>query len=161
MSNQINSNLNIGSVENALKHIVKYLVIKKLSGDDTYIEAMKMYFLNNLSPSDIAVALGESKNVAHSVRNRVYEILNKFNAPKSPTFVRELVRIALRCIEWLEPILVRERGLYRCKVCGAWISMDRYSRTRHVAYKHANLVNRLTRTALSKAKNLVSNHEDI
>ena len=121
---------------NAVKDVVIYLLSKKLSGDEKALKSIKMYLIDNISPSEIESRLKISRHVVRGYASRVYERADG-NGLRRKFIAKVLPKIFKHVDEVNEVIYVKERRFYRCKLCGKLVA--RYGLTQHLVIKHKNI----------------------
>ena len=117
-----------------IEEAVEYLVIKKLSGDLTSIEALKRYFINNESPSDIARELNISKFMVRGWIERIYEKC------RSHRRAARVIAAVTPHVMKVDAVVLRVNGSAYCILCGRRLPKESGAIYRHVRDKHMDLV---------------------
>ena len=99
-----------GSV--GLAHLVEYLVLLRLCNNRTGIRAAEMYFVRNMSKSEIARRLGVTKD---TVRGYVLRVLEKAGSHRAAAAGLKLV---LPHLGRVRPVVKRSGSTYICELCG-------------------------------------------
>lgn len=95
-----------------LAQLIEYLVLLRLSNNTAGIRAAEMYFVRNMSPSEIARRLGVTKD---AVRGYVLRVLEKAGSHRAAAAGLKLV---LPHIGKVKPIVRRSGSIYTCELCG-------------------------------------------
>ena len=118
--------------------VLEYMVTKKLSGELKFLVALREYFINNESPSDIAVRLGVSKFV---VRGWIQRVLEKCGG--SHARARKVITAALPYVLRVDTIVLRVDGSVYCLVCGRKMKSEPGAIFSHIYNEHRDLVLRV------------------
>ena len=111
--------------------VVRVLVLWALSGEKERIEAARMYFIDNMSPSDIAAKVGASKNVVNGWLGRLKS--ENGNSLGLDAVLRSCYN---RVMEVPSILVLRPEG-YSCVVC----KRKRLERTAyHILWRHRELL---------------------
>ncbi|OYT47864.1 MAG: hypothetical protein B6U85_04175 [Desulfurococcales archaeon ex4484_42] len=123
-------------MERNLFNLVRYLVLKALSGNFTAINAIYDYIVRNESPSTIAYRYGISK---HQVRGYVQRILDKVSNQYAAAWI--LTTLYPHIINIKSPIAKLNSGSY-CSLCNTLII--KHTVEEHLRKKHKDLINLYT-----------------
>jgi len=125
-----------------VQNLVRYFVCRRLSGDLIRLKAMYDYFVNNLSPSEIAGKYGIHKTVVSGMVRRVIELAGK------EWIARWVLRILYRRLLGVDPIVVVVKSMrgstYYCLICSKAVR-DPFI---HVRTKHKDIVGGVLRAVL-------------
>jgi hypothetical protein len=131
-----------------LREFAEHLAVKALAGRFEDIEAMKLYLLEGLSPSEVAERLGLSKG---AVRGRVRRAVEE--AGTQALAARALRRLYPRLLR-VEHAFVKSTRYagYVCTLCNRYVG----SRTHlHLYLAHRDLVESLTEELLKELNHRV------
>jgi hypothetical protein len=125
-------------------------VVKRLAGDGVSVLALRDYFVEGLSPSDICRRYGVRPTVLRGWISRAYE---KFYRP-SPSAQRAIAYVLGSCWGYVlrvDPIVVHGNGRSFCLVCGRVLnSKDVIA---HVTRKHEDLIKQVLDSVLREMNN--------
>lgn len=121
----------------ALCRVTRYVVTQLLAGNRHVIQGLTMYYVLNMSPSDIATSLGVH---AGQVKGWLQRVVGA--SLTAATAARVAPRVLTRIGEVRIPSLTvpDEGGMLRCRACGAL--MDPSKAASHVINKHKHIVMR-------------------
>jgi len=102
----------------AITAFLEYLILKMLTGNRQVVEALRLYLVDDLSPSTIALRLGLSK---HQVRGYAQRVIEKIGDYKRASIVlSKIYDVLIR----IEPV-VRVYGYKKlCILCGKELSTN-------------------------------------
>ncbi len=123
----------------AFRRVTRYVVTQLLAGNDYVVRGLEMYYVLNLSPSDVATVLRVPVGRVRGWLQRVHDAgLGAAVAARVAPAVLMRVRGAR-----LTPLLVPVPdggGMLRCRVCGASVPPSKAAA--HVVNKHRDIVMR-------------------
>lgn len=119
------------------KEIVRYLVKQRLLGDLRVLMAVKEYFVDSGSPSDVARKYGLGR---YHVRGYVQRLLGK--ARNNHAFVADVISSTYKHICELNPIILPIGDRYYCMLCDEWFR-SKYMAFSHLENVHGDLVTEL------------------
>lgn len=117
-----------------VEEAVRRLVVIALAGDKRALEAVRMYYVDGVSVSDIARALGVDRSRRLGLRSRVQRVRGLLRAGEFG-----------RLVGALYPYLVRLPTVYSgnvCPICGR--KMTKVGVFHHIRGKHGDLVESVT-----------------
>jgi len=131
-----------------LREFAEHLAVKALAGRFEDIEAMRLYLLEGLSPSEVAERLGLSK---HAVRGRVMRAVEE--AGNHLLAARALRRLYPRLLR-VEHVFVRSARYagYVCTLCRRYVGDKPHL---HLYMVHRDLVEALTEELLRELNHRV------
>jgi Sigma-70, region 4. len=98
-----------------VRDLIRYLVLLRLSGNSAALRALELYFVQKMSPSDVAHALGISKN---SVRGYIRRAIEKY--PSAAAVISAVIRYAMPLVLSIAPAIEANRPAgVRCRICGS------------------------------------------
>lgn len=132
------------------REIVKYLVTHRLAGNSIILFSVRDYFVENLSPSDIAHRYRISKFKIRGYVGRVQSFVdNRF-------FVaREVIRRVFPLVMNYDPVILRLNGKCYCLLCDKCFSVNNWEESAvlamHVRYRHRRHVEMCVDEIMRKA----------
>ena len=117
----------------SLKRALRSLVLSCLVGEHFKVEALKLYAVENLSPSIIADIFKVSK---FSVRGYTQRIMAMCKTPLLVSFLEKCYRDLLE----IDSIVVRSSGGWVCLVCKTIVAKTRPDV--HVRVKHRDIIDK-------------------
>jgi len=111
--------------------LLEYLVLKMLTGNEKVVEALKMYIVDELSPSTVAMKLGLSKHQIRGYAQRVIEKIGDFR--KAFLVISEIYDLLIR----IKPIVSNYGHRRLCILCGRELST---SGEDHIKRYHREIV---------------------
>ena len=124
----------------SVDEVLAYLVAKKLSGELKTIVAIKEYYVNNASPSDIAAKLGVSK-----LRVRGWLQMVKEKCGNSHIRAQKVIAAALPYILRVSTIVLKVNGSAYCILCDLKMKAGPDVLYWHVKSKHRELVQEIVK----------------
>ena len=127
--------------------VLRYLLLKALSGKRFVIDIARMYFVENASPRDIASALGLSKHSVRGYINRIESMCGGYNS------ARKLVKLLVDEVETV-PSVVERKDVKRfvCRVCGYIVADPE----RHLETHHPEVLDREMRRVVEAVRKRVA-----
>ena len=123
-------------IEERIKDVIKYLVIRRLSNNIIPILSIKEYYIDDLSPSTIAHKYRISKTM---VRGYLLRILDK---AETHNLAYVVIKRTFNTIMNLNPIIFKFNHYYYCILCDEKFYSQEHA-TRHVWFRHRELVDEL------------------
>ena len=119
--------------------VAEYIVEQLMVGNYVCVEALRLYFVENVSPSDIATKLGVKK---HSVRGWVQRIYEKHGAkPTLPRIVEAVIKVAAKSVA---PVIVEINKRYaQCTLCKTTMVNDVMVKILHLRTYHKDVLERV------------------
>jgi hypothetical protein len=139
----------VGTMEEAITAIVRYLVIKKLINDVVALVAIKEYLIDGESPSVIAFKYRTSK---FKVRGHIQRVIDKAGNYRVATKVVEVVYPHIASIE---PVMLRSGGRVLCMLCNTYLrasDAESHLRKKHKEFIN-NIVRNITNIVISRVRN--------
>lgn len=121
----------VQNVSGNITSLLEYLVLKMLTGNGIVVEALKMYIVDEMSPSTVASKLGLSKHQIRGYAQRVVEKIGDFR--KAFLVISEVYDLLMR----IKPIVSNYGHRKICMVCGRELST---SGEDHVKRYHREVV---------------------
>jgi len=121
--------------------VVRVLVTWALAGELRRVEAARLYYVENLSPSDIAHILRVGRYVVSGWVERLRD------ANGSPVGVPRIVSRCVNYVLQVEPVLVKRPEGYTCLLCGE-AGFERGPL--HVLRSHRDVLDRYTEYVVSR-----------
>jgi hypothetical protein len=121
--------------------VVRVLVLWMLAGELRRVEAARLYYVENMSPSDIAHTLGVGRTVVCGWAERLRD------ANGSPVGVPRIVSRCVNYVLQVEPVVVRRPDGYECLLCGE-AGFERGPI--HVLRSHRDVLDRYTEYVVSR-----------
>jgi hypothetical protein len=138
-----------------VKEAVRFLVKRRLAGDERTIKAIEMMFIGGMSPSEVEKALGVSRT---NIKSKILQFAQHLgNSTKAAIVVKH----ALPIVMGIEPIIVDVDKLsFKCKLCNK-VSVigvrNVQPKLNHIEIYHKGLVNDYTEIVLKKLKQSLAN----
>jgi hypothetical protein len=128
-----------------VKEAVRVLVLRRLVDDNVALSVLEMSLLKNMSPSEIAAALGARRSY---VKNSVYTFVKVAGGHVRAT---EILKKALPVVMGIDPVVFGPPGrMYRCKLC-----LKDFIVNLRGAQSRLNHVKQIHRGAVEKYVNMV------
>lgn len=129
---------------NPVHDTIKLLVVRRLSGDDQTLKALKLNLIYRMSLSEIEIKTGIPRSLIRGFRQRLKDRIG------NELFLRELCRIAMPHIEKINPIFTYEGKIPRCMICGKEI-VTSFPQD-HILKKHKDLVEKTVMSVVEKIR---------
>jgi len=117
-----------------IDQVIRYVLMKRLTGRVEAVMAIIDYYVNGASPSDIGAKLMVSK---YRVRGWIQRVIEKCNF-RSSVAVKVAGRVAAAVMD-VDPIIVRVGGSALCTICGATLRDDETELRRHILRQHGEV----------------------
>jgi hypothetical protein len=138
-----------------VKEAVRFLVKRRLAGDERTIKAIEMIFIRGMSPSEVEKALGVSRT---NIKSKILQFTQHLgNSTKAAIVVKH----ALHVVMSIEPIIVDvDKMSFKCRLCNR-VSVigvrNVQPKLMHIDIYHKGLVNDYTDMVLKKLKQALVN----
>ena len=127
----------------ALRRVTRYVVTQLLAGNRHVVQGLTMYYVLNMSPSDIATSLGVHAGQVKGWLQRVTDA--SFTAAAA---ARIAPRVLARVNEVrVPPLMVPVEGGKLCRACGSVLEPSKAAP--HIMSKHRHIVMRYVDVMLS------------
>lgn len=138
-----------------IKEAVRFLVKRRLAGDEKTMKAIEMVFLRNASPSEVESVLGVRKT---NIKSKILQFAQYLgNSTKAAIVVKHTLPVVMG----IEPIIVDvDRFTFRCKLCNKVSTIgvrNVQPKLNHIEIYHKGLVNDYTEMVLKKIKQALAN----
>jgi hypothetical protein len=138
-----------------VKEAVRFLVKRRLAGDERTIKAIEMMLIRAMSPSEVEKALGVSRA---NIKGKILQFTTNFGSSTKAAIV---FKHALPVVMSIEPIIVDvDRFSFRCRLCNR-VSVigvrNVQPKLNHIDIYHKGLVNDYTEMVLKKLKQALTN----
>jgi hypothetical protein len=138
-----------------VKEAVRFLVKRRLAGDERTIKAIEMMLIRAMSPSEVEKALGVSRT---NIKSKILQFTTNLGSSTKAAIV---VKHALPVVMSIEPIIVDvDRFSFRCKLCNKVSTIgvrNVQPKLNHIEIYHKGLVNDYTEMVLKKLKQALTN----
>ena len=123
-----------------LESVLEYLVVKALSSKFNIIKALRLYFVENISPSRIEVLTGLTKNQVRGYAQRIIE--------KATDVVRARIyaKYLIPYVEKIKPIMECNGASCRCRICN--VDVPDYAVEIHIKNLHSDVVDECVNTII-------------
>jgi len=117
-----------------IKDVVKELVVLKLVGRENMLKAVKMYYTDNMSPSDIARIVGLAKT---SVRSKITYI-NYIAGFRTVYLLPTIIPVIIDKLKDIKPIVKCNGIKCMCTICNKAYSQGKI--VHHIVNKHRRYI---------------------
>jgi hypothetical protein len=138
-----------------IKEAVRFLVKRRLAGDERTIKAIEMVFISSMSPSDVEKATGVSRT---NIKSKILQFTQYLgNSTKAAIVVKHVLPVVMG----IEPIIVDvDRFSFKCKLCNNVSTIGVRTvqpKLNHIEIYHKGLVNDYTEMVLKKLRQALPN----
>jgi len=138
-----------------IKEAVRFLVKRRLAGDEKTMKTIEMVYLRNASPSEVESVLGVRKT---NIKSKILQFAQCLgNSTKAAIVVKHTLPVVMG----IEPIIVDvDRFTFRCKLCNKVSTIgvrNVQPKLNHIEIYHKGLVNDYTEMVLKKIKQALAN----
>jgi len=120
-------------LRSATTAVLEYLILKVLANKEEVVRALYDYFVEEASPSMLAMKYGLSK---HQIRGYVQRIMEKTG---SSTKAKVLMKYAAPVVTRLKPVAIKLNGsMALCGLCNEELPLQIVED--HIRKKHANII---------------------
>jgi hypothetical protein len=126
--------------------VIKYLVLKKLSGKEHYLYALYEYLMNNASPKEVETKYQISRNHIRSIKQRIREK----HSTHGEEIARRAIPIILRIPMPQLTIVINGEISFFCRVCGK--EHNTIYPEDHIAKKHREILKNYVRIVIEEIK---------
>ncbi len=134
-------------MEDPVTALVRFLVIKRLSGNSSTLMVAKEYFVDGVSPSSISYKYKISK---FRVRGYIQRITEKTrNSYLASLIIKQVFPLVLE----IEPAVIKVNEKYVCLLCDQSFHNE-VTIENHLRRKHEEYINKTVKDVLESAKEL-------